>query len=65
MAQKKPSLPATPPEMSDKDKLARAVILGLTEKGFAVALLLNGEIGINMGNSDYTIKITKKKERIM
>lgn len=65
MAKVKPNLPATPPEMSDKDKIARAIILGLTEQEFSVALLMNGEIGVHMTDSDFTIKITKKKERVI
>lgn len=65
MPKAKPDVPATPPEMSEKNKISRGIILGLTEQEFDVALLTDGEIAIHMPNSDYTIKITKKKERVM
>ena len=57
--------PATPPEMSETDKIIRATLTALSEKGFSIALFTDGTIGVNMATSDYTIKVTKKKDRIM
>lgn len=57
--------PATPPEMSEKDKIIRATLTALSEKGFSISLFTDGTIGVNMATSDYTIKVTKKKDRIM
>lgn len=65
MPKTKAKVPDAPAVMSDKDKISRAIILGLSEQEFSVALLMNGEIGIHMTDSDYTIKVTKKKERVI
>jgi hypothetical protein len=51
--------------MNDKDKIVRDIILSLTEKGYSVALLLDGEILVNFPLNDFTIKVTKKKKRII
>ena len=57
--------PEAPTEMTDRDRILRGVLTGLAEKNFAVALLQNGEVAIHMGESDYTLKLTKKKERVI
>ena len=64
MALKRPGIPETPPEMTDKDKIARGILLGLADQDFSVGMLTNGEIVVSMNRSDYTIKVTKKKTRI-
>lgn len=65
MALKREGIPETPLEMTDKDKITRGILLGLADQDFSVGMLTNGEIAVNMANSDYTIKITKKKDRIL
>lgn len=65
MPLKRQGIPETPPEMSEKDKIARGILLGLADQEFRVGMLTNGEIAVNMAQSDYIIKITKKKERVM
>lgn len=65
MPLKRQGIPETPPRMLEKDKIARGILLGLADQEFRVSMLTNGEIAVNMAQSDYTIKITKKKERVM
>ena len=57
--------PAPSQEISEKDKIMRNILISLNEKGLSVSLLLNGEAAVSMPTADYTIKITKKKERIL
>lgn len=64
MALKRQGIPETPPEMADKDKIARGILLGLADQDFSVGMLTDGEIVVSMNQSDYTIKITRKKTRI-
>lgn len=65
MPLKRQGIPETPPEMSERDQIARGILLGLADQEFRVGMLTNGEIAVNMTNSDYTIKITKKKNRVL
>lgn len=65
MALKREGIPEIPLEMADKDKITRGILLGLADQDFSVGMLTNGEIVVSMNRSDYTIKITKKKERII
>lgn len=65
MPLKRKGIPEIPQDMSEKDKIARGILLGLADQNFNVGMLTNGEIAVNMAQSDYTIKITKKKERVM
>ena len=65
MPLKRQGIPETPPEMSERDKIARGILLGLADQEFRVGMLTNGEIAVNMTNSDYIIRITKKRERVM
>lgn len=64
MVLKRQGIPETPPRMTDKDKIARGILLGLADQNFNVGMLINGEIVVSMDQSDYTIKVTKKKARI-
>ena len=64
MALKRQGIPEIPPEMADKDKIARGILLGLADQDFSVGMLTDGEIVVSMNQSDYTIKVTKKKARI-
>ena len=64
MALEREGIPETPPEMADKDKIARGILLGLADQNFNVGMRVNGEIVVSMSQSDYTIKVTKKKVRI-
>ena len=65
MALKREGIPEIPLEMADKDKIVRGILLGLLDQDFSVGMLTNGEVVVSMNRSDYTIKITKKKERIV
>ena len=65
MALKRQGIPETPLEMADKDKIVRGILLGLLDQDFSVGMLTNGEVVVSMDRSDYTIKVTKKKVRIM
>ena len=42
MALKREGIPETPPEMKDKDKITRGVLLGLLDQDFSVGMLTNG-----------------------
>ena len=64
MALKREGIPETPLEMADKDKIVRGILLGLLDQDFSVGMLTNGEVVVSMNQSDYTIKVTKKKVRI-
>ena len=64
MALKREGIPEIPLEMADKDKIIRGILLGLADQDFSVGMLTNGEVVVNMNQSDYTIKVTKKKVRI-
>lgn len=65
MAKAQPNVPAVPVEMSERDRVSRGVIVGLNNQNFDVMLLTDGEIVIHMAESDYTVKITKKKARVV
>lgn len=64
MPLKRQGIPETPPEMSERDQIARGILLGLADQDFSVGMLTNGEVVVSMNQSDYTIKVTKKKVRI-
>lgn len=53
------------PEATEKDTIMREILVALNAANFSISLLLNGEAAVSMPTADYTIKITKKKERII
>lgn len=50
--------------MTDKDKITRTILLEVG-KLFPVGLLTNGDVVVSTPEYDYTVKLTRKKERIL
>lgn len=53
------------PDITEKDKIMHAILVALSKENFTISLLINGEAVVAMPTADYTIKLTRKKERII